>query len=64
MANAQAAAQKLQETPNITSGLELAIQATEEKQLSSKDCEAEKMKFLKQLIKKHSIAKNKEVLSL
>lgn len=61
---AQAMLQQLEELPSITSEeeLEQAIQVIEEKRCSTRECNAEKLKLVKQLIKRHCLAKKRKVL--
>jgi len=63
-ARAQAMERELENAPHITSEeeLEQALQVIEEKRYGARECEAEKTKLLKLLIRKQSKAKKQKVL--
>ena len=63
-ARAQAMERELENAPHITSEeeLEQALQVIEEKRYGARECEAEKTKLLKLLIRKQSKAKKRKVL--
>ena len=58
---AKSAIEKLESTPVITSEQELerAMQDIEEKRLNKKQCEAEKLRLIKNLLKRHAMISKK-----